>query len=85
LVGVTSGLASVWISTAFQRGIAGTHLGRVSSVSQLGDQVAIPVMLPVFGLLAGHAGVLVATVLCGAAMAGLCASLAARPVIRTLR
>jgi DHA3 family macrolide efflux protein-like MFS transporter len=85
VVGVTSGFASVWLSTAFQRGIAGTHLGRVTSVSQLGDQLAIPVMLPVFGLLASHAGVLVATVVCGASMAALCASLAMRRVIRTLR
>ena len=84
LVGVTAGLASVWLSSAFQRTIAGTHLGRVTSVSQLGDQLALPVMLPVFGLLAARGGVLTATILCGAAMTALCAALGARRVIREL-
>lgn len=85
LVGVTAGLASVWLSGTFQRVIAPSHLGRVSSVSQLGDLTLAPVMLPAFGALAAATSILTATVVYGAAMSALCAWLATRHAIATLR
>lgn len=84
LVGITAGLASVWISSVFQRQISGAHLGRVTSVSQLGDHSMLPLMLPVFGILAGYAGVLTATVTFGAAMAALSLTIGLQPGIRSL-
>jgi hypothetical protein len=57
----------------------------VTSVSQLGDQAIVPIMLPLFGWLAGSAGLLPATVSCGAAMALLSVSVATRRTVRQLR
>jgi len=85
LVGVTAGLASVWLGGSFQRIIAPSHLGRVASVSRLGDLVLTPATTPLFGLLAGGSSVLVATVCCGMAMSALCAVFALHPLIRDLR
>ncbi|WP_446664908.1 MFS transporter [Flexivirga sp. B27] len=85
IVGVTAGLASVWLSGSFQRVIAPSHLGRVGSVSNLGDLVLIPASTPIFGLLAGASSVLTATTACGLAMAALCAVFALNPQIRQLR
>jgi MFS family permease len=85
IVGITAGLASVWLSGSFQRIIAPSYLGRVGSVSNLGDLVLTPATTPVFGLLAGASTVLVATVCCGMAMSVLCAVFAANPQIRRLR
>lgn len=83
-VGLTSGLASVWLSGVFQQTIAPTHLGRVSSMSQLGDLTLTPVALPLFGFAVASAGVLLATVVCGFGMTTLCLFFATRPAIRVL-
>ncbi len=84
-VGLTSGLASVWLSGVFQQAIPGTYLGRVSSVSQLGDLALTPLVLPLFGFGVAAAGVLPATAVCGLAMTALCTFFATRPAIRDLR
>ena len=70
---------------SFQRIIAPSHLGRVASVSRLGDLVLTPPPTPLFGLLAGGSSVLAATVCCGMAMSVLCAVFALNPLIRDLR
>lgn len=85
LVGVTAGLASVWLSGSFQRIIAPSHLGRVSSVNNLGDLVLIPAATPLFGLLAGGLSVAVTSASFGVAMSLLCAVFALNPQIRQLR
>ncbi|GGB27586.1 MFS transporter [Flexivirga endophytica] len=85
IVGVTAGLASVWLSGSFQRIIAPSHLGRVGSVSNLGDLVLTPATTPIFGLLAGASSVLFATTVCGLAMGCLCAAFALNPRIRQLK
>jgi len=85
LVGVTAGLASVWLSGSFQRIIAPSHLGRVSSVSNLGDLVLTPATTPIFGLLAGASSVVAAATCFGVAMSVLCAVFAINPSIRRLR
>ncbi|WP_168207469.1 MFS transporter [Microlunatus elymi] len=84
LVGLTAGLASVWISGVFQREISPDYLGRVSSLTRLGDLAITPMMTPLFGLVAGASSVLAATVACGAAMSLLCLIVATRREIRTL-
>lgn len=85
LVGVTAGLASVWLSGSFQRIIAPSHLGRVSSVSNLGDLVLTPATTPIFGVLVGASSVMVTTACFGMAMSVLCAAFAINPQIRRLR
>jgi len=85
LVGLTAGLASVWLSGSFQRIVAPSHLGRVSSVSNLGDLLLTPATVFLFGLAAGQSSVLVATLCSGLAMSVLCAMFATNRQIRTLR
>ncbi|HET9944201.1 MAG TPA: hypothetical protein VFR56_01015, partial [Actinomycetes bacterium] len=85
VIGVTSGLASVWLSATFQRTVASSHLGRVSSVLMLGDRALVPLALPAFGAIAAGASLLTATTLFGAGMLVLCATLATRPAVARLR
>lgn len=84
MVGVTAGLASVWLGGTFQATIAANYLGRVSSANQLGDLALTPLVLPAFGAIAGRFDLLVATLICGIAMAILCSYFATRQEIRTL-
>ena len=51
LLGFTAGAASVWLSAAFIRTIEPSHLGRVSSVTSLGDMVLMPLSVPALGAL----------------------------------
>ncbi|MDE9365244.1 MFS transporter [Luteipulveratus sp. YIM 133132] len=83
-IGVAAGLASVWISTAYQRAVAVSHLGRVSSLNQLGDLLILPVTTPVFGALVSGVGVGSAIGIFGAAMTAMCLWFATRPLIRAL-
>jgi DHA3 family macrolide efflux protein-like MFS transporter len=85
LVGVAAGAASVWLSGTYQRTIAPSHLGRVSSVSSLGDMALVPLAIPAFGALAAASSVLTAAVVYGAAMSVLCLWFATRPGIARLR
>jgi MFS family permease len=85
VIGCTAGLASVWLSGSFQRIIDPAHLGRVASLSQLGDLALTPAVIPLFGLLAGMTSVFVATMCCGLAMSALCAVFAMNRRIRELR
>lgn len=85
LIGVAAGTASVWLSGTYQRTIAPSHLGRVSSVSSLGDMALVPLAIPAFGALAASASVLVAACVYGTAMAALCLWFACRPGIARLR
>ena len=84
LLGFTAGAASVWLSAAFLRIVDPSHLGRVSSVTSLGDMVLTPLSVPAFGLLAAHTSVLTATVACGLTMSALCLWFASRRTLRTL-
>jgi hypothetical protein len=84
VLGFTAGSASVWLSAAFIRAIDPAHLGRVSSVTSLGDMTLMPLSVPALGLLAGATSVLTATAVCGLSMALLCLWFATRRAIRTL-
>ena len=85
LVGIAAGAASVWLSGTYQRTIAPSHLGRVSSVSSLGDMALVPLAIPALGALATATSVLTAAVVYGAAMSVLCLWFATRPGIARLR
>ena len=83
-VGVTAGMASVWLSGAFLNAIDPEYTGRVSSVTSLGDMTLMPLSVPVLGAVAGATSVLTATLAFGLAMSGLCLAFATRKVIATL-
>jgi DHA3 family macrolide efflux protein-like MFS transporter len=84
LLGFTAGAASVWLSAAFIRTIDPSHLGRVSSVTSLGDMILVPLSVPALGALVHATSVLVATVVFGLAMSVLCLWFATRRAIRGL-
>jgi MFS transporter, DHA3 family, macrolide efflux protein len=84
VLGFTAGAASVWLSAAFIRAIESSHLGRVSSVTSLGDMTLIPLSVPALGAVVRASNVLVATLACGLAMSLLCLWFATRRAIRTL-
>jgi MFS transporter, DHA3 family, macrolide efflux protein len=84
VLGFTAGAASVWLSATFIRVIDPSHLGRVSSVTSLGDMILMPLSVPAFGAVAGHAGVLPATAVFGISMSALCLWFATRKRLRHL-
>jgi MFS family permease len=84
VLGFTAGAASVWLSAAFIRAIDASHLGRVGSVTSLGDMTLIPLSVPALGAVVRLSSVLVATLACGLAMSLLCLWFATRRPIREL-
>jgi MFS family permease len=84
VLGFTAGAASVWLSAAFIRAIEASHLGRVSSVTSLGDMTLIPLSVPAMGAVVRATSVLVATVAFGLTMSVLCLWFATRRAIRGL-
>lgn len=84
VLGATAGLASVWLSAALIRVIEPSHLGRVSSVSSLGDMTLMPLSVPVLGVVAAGAGILVASAAFGLSMSLMCLWFATRRPLRTL-
>ncbi len=79
VVGITAGAASVWLSGAFLRAIDPGQIGRVSSVSSLGDMTLMPLAVPALGAVAAAAGVLTSTAVFGLSMSLLCLWFATRP------
>jgi MFS transporter, DHA3 family, macrolide efflux protein len=84
VLGFTAGAASVWLSAAFVRAIEASHLGRVSSVTSLGDMTLIPLSVPAMGAVVHASNVLVATLAFGLTMSVLCLWFATRQAIRGL-
>ena len=84
VLGFTAGAASVWLSAAFIRAIYASHLGRVSSVTSLGDMTLMPLSVPALGAVVRISSVLTATLVFGLAMSALCLWFASRRAIRTL-
>lgn len=85
VIGVTAGLASVWISSVMTALVSPRHLGRVTSVATLGDLLLIPAAMPLVGLLAAATSVGVATAACGAGMVLWCLVAQSRPAIAGAR
>jgi DHA3 family macrolide efflux protein-like MFS transporter len=84
VVGLTAGMASVWLSASFLKAVDPAYTGRVSSVTSLGDMTLMPLSIPLLGALAASAGVLPATVVFGVAMSLLCLWFATRRPIAEL-
>ncbi len=84
VLGFTAGAASVWLGAAFVRAVDPSHLGRVSSVTSLGDMVLMPLSVPALGAVVHATDVLTATVLFGVSMSVLCLWFATRRPLRTL-
>jgi hypothetical protein len=78
VIGVTAGIASAQLSGAFQAVVAGSYLGRMSSISRLGDDVLMPFAMTGFGALAAGTGLGAACLLTGALFAALVLWSAAR-------
>lgn len=53
LIGLTAGFASVLLGATFAATIAPDYLGRMSSLTRLGDDCLMPLAMALFGLLAG--------------------------------
>jgi len=85
VLGFTAGAASVWLSASFVRAIDPSHLGRVSSVTSLGDMTLMPLSVPALGAVVHATDVLTATLLFGLSMSALCLWFATRRPISTLR
>lgn len=82
IIGVVAGCASVWLSAEFVRTIDPAYLGRVFSISTLGDLVLIPILTPAFGALTNRIGIDTSPVVLAAGMTLLCLWIATRPTIR---
>jgi hypothetical protein len=78
VVGVTAGLASAFLSGAFQALVEPAYLGRTSALTSLADDALMPVAMAGFGALAGLTSVAGACLVAGTAMALLCGWSAAR-------
>lgn len=84
-IGLCAGSASVWLSGAYQRTIAPSHLGRVSSVSGLGDMALVPLAIPAFGAFAAATSIFTASLTFGLAMSALCLWFASRRPLAEIR
>lgn len=71
VVGSTAGYASVLLSATFAATVDPSYLGRMSSITRLGDDVFMPLAMAAFGALAAATALWVPFALYGAAMAAL--------------
>lgn len=78
-IGLTAGLASAFLSGAFQRTIEASYLGRVGSMVMLSDQAIMPLAMTGFGVLAGTTTLATACIVTGAGFAALVLWSASRP------
>jgi hypothetical protein len=81
VIGVTAGVASAQLSGAFQALIDVEYLGRMSSLTSLGDDVLMPVAMTAFGALAASTALPLACVVTGVLFAALVTWSATRPGI----
>lgn len=80
-IGITAGLASAQLSGAFQAMVDGEYLGRMSSVTALGDDVLMPFAMMAFGALTAGLSLTSACVITGCLFAVLVLWSASRPGI----
>ena len=71
VVGATAGYASVLLSATFSATVDTAYLGRMGSITRLGDDCLMPLAMAGFGALASATSVWVPFVLFGTAMMGL--------------
>ncbi len=71
VIGATAGYASVLLGSTFAATVDPMYLGRMSSITRLGDDVLMPLAMAVFGALASATALWVPFVAYGAAMTAL--------------
>jgi MFS family permease len=71
VIGVTAGYASVLLGSTFAATVDAAYLGRMGSITRLGDDVLMPLSMAAFGALASVTALWVPFVLYGCAMAAL--------------
>lgn len=82
VIGSTAGCASVWLSAQFVVVVQPAYLGRVASVSSLGDLLLVPFAAPAFGALTSRVGISWSPLILALGMVTMCAAILARPDIR---
>lgn len=80
-VGVTAGLASAFLSGAFQASVEAAHLSRMSTIVTLTDDALMPVMMVAFAAFAGGVSLTGACVIAAVSFAALVTWSASRPDI----
>lgn len=70
-IGATAGYASVLLGSTFAATVDPSYLGRMGSITRLGDDVLMPLAMAAFGALASATALWVPFALYGAAMAAL--------------
>lgn len=71
VIGVTAGYASVLLSATFAATVDTAYLGRMSSITRLGDDCLMPLAMAMFGVLASATALWVPFALFGGAMTAL--------------
>lgn len=84
VIGITAGFASVLLSATFAATVAPDHLGRMSSITRLGDDCLMPLSMAAFGALAAAAPSWAPFALYGAALAMLMMLPLRNPTIRSI-
>lgn len=84
VIGLTAGLASVWLSASFVQLVDAAHLGRVAAISNIGDLLLVPLATPAFGALTAAVGIGVSPLVMAAGMFALCVLIGCRPDIRRI-
>jgi MFS family permease len=72
VIGVTAGIASALLSALFAGSVDPAYLGRMASLTRLGDDVGMPLSMVAFGALAAGTSVTAALAAYGVGMAALC-------------
>lgn len=83
-IGATAGYASVLLSATFAATVDPSYLGRMGSITRLGDDVFMPLAMATFGALAAATALWVPFALYGAAMAALMIVPLRNPAFREL-
>ncbi|MGW8483985.1 MFS transporter [Microbacterium sp. NPDC055903] len=84
VIGATAGYASVLLSATFAATVDTAYLGRMGSLTRLGDDVFMPLAMAAFGALASVTAIWVPFALFGGAMAALMIVPLSNPVFQRL-
>lgn len=82
VIGATAGYASVLLSATFSATVDTAYLGRMSSITRLGDDCLMPLAMAGFGLLASTTALWIPFALFGGAMMALMVAPLANPAFR---
>ena len=84
VIGATAGYASVLLSATFSATVDTAYLGRMSSITRLGDDCLMPLAMAAFGLLASTTALWVPFALFGGAMTASMVAPLANPAFRSM-